>query len=96
MKHYFLVAKDVGDLTAIVCAALEERQAKPRAVLDRLLARLRRRPKTGLSAMISSSTTTGSTVATMISSRSDPVNLIRLFWLADRPACPSIRTPCAR
>ena len=29
MKHYFLVAKDVGDLTAIVCAALEERQAKP-------------------------------------------------------------------
>ena len=31
MKHYFLVAKDVGDLTAIVCAALEERQAKPPA-----------------------------------------------------------------
>ena len=29
MKHYFLVAKDVGDLTAIVCAALEERHAKP-------------------------------------------------------------------
>ncbi len=29
MKHYFLVAKDVGDLTAIVCAALEEKQAKP-------------------------------------------------------------------
>ena len=29
MKHYFLVAKDVGDLTAIVCAALEERQTKP-------------------------------------------------------------------
>ena len=29
MKHYFLIAKDVGDLTAIVCAALEERQARP-------------------------------------------------------------------
>ena len=28
MKHYFLIAKDVGDLTAIVCAALEERQTK--------------------------------------------------------------------
>ena len=28
MKHYFLIAKDVGDLTAIVCAALEERHAK--------------------------------------------------------------------
>jgi [protein-PII] uridylyltransferase len=29
MKHYFLVAKDVGDLTRIFCASLEEDQAKP-------------------------------------------------------------------
>ncbi len=43
MKHYFLVAKDVGDLTAIVCAALEEREAKPRAVLDRFFGRLQAR-----------------------------------------------------
>jgi [protein-PII] uridylyltransferase len=28
MKHYFLVAKDVGDLTRILCAALEAAQAK--------------------------------------------------------------------
>ena len=28
MKHYFLVAKEVGDLTRIICAALEEEQAK--------------------------------------------------------------------
>lgn len=28
MKHYFLVAKDVGDLTRILCSALEEGQAK--------------------------------------------------------------------
>ena len=28
MKHYFLTAKHVGDLTAILCAGLEERQAK--------------------------------------------------------------------
>ncbi len=34
MKHYFLVAKDVGDLTRIVCAALEaESQRKPRRSL---------------------------------------------------------------
>ena len=45
MKHYFLIAKDVGDLTAIVCAALEERQAKPTQALDRFLGRLRRRPR---------------------------------------------------
>ncbi|MFD1697436.1 [protein-PII] uridylyltransferase [Roseibium aestuarii] len=28
MKHYFLVAKDVGDLTRIFCAALEEQHVK--------------------------------------------------------------------
>ncbi len=28
MKHYFLIAKDVGDLTGIFCAALEEENAK--------------------------------------------------------------------
>ena len=41
MKHYFLVAKDVGDLTAILCARLEEEQAKPAPVLSRMVARLR-------------------------------------------------------
>ena len=35
MKHYFLVAKDVGDLTAILCAKLEDQQAKPAPVLSR-------------------------------------------------------------
>jgi [protein-PII] uridylyltransferase len=34
MKRYFLIAKDVGDLTAIVCAALEARQAKHRRPLS--------------------------------------------------------------
>ena len=28
MKHYFLVAKDVGDLTTILCSALEMRAAQ--------------------------------------------------------------------
>src|SRR6202050_1886087 len=41
MKHYFLTAKHVGDLTAILCADLEERQAKPAPVLSRVIARLR-------------------------------------------------------
>src|SRR3977135_2746809 len=41
MKHYFLVAKDVGDLTAILCAKLEDQQAKPAPVLSRMVARLR-------------------------------------------------------
>jgi [protein-PII] uridylyltransferase len=38
MKHYFLTAKHVGDLTAILCAGLEERQAKPAPVLSRVIA----------------------------------------------------------
>src|ERR1051325_6969700 len=45
MKHYFLIAKDVGDLTAILCAALEDREAKPLPVLDRVIARFRPRPR---------------------------------------------------
>ena len=45
MKHYFLIAKDVGDLTAILCAGLEERQAKPVPVLDRVMARFKPRPR---------------------------------------------------
>jgi [protein-PII] uridylyltransferase len=31
MKHYFLIAKDVGDLTRILCAVLEEQQKKRRS-----------------------------------------------------------------
>lgn len=37
MKHYFLVAKDVGDLTTILCAALEMQQLKSTPVLNGLL-----------------------------------------------------------
>ena len=48
MKHYFLIAKDVGDLTAILCAALEDQQAKPAPVLSRMMARLRPRGRRAL------------------------------------------------
>ncbi|MHA1598337.1 MAG: [protein-PII] uridylyltransferase [Alphaproteobacteria bacterium] len=36
MKHYFLVAKDVGDLTRILCAVLESEQKKQRFRLPSL------------------------------------------------------------
>ncbi len=65
MKHYFLTAKDVGDLTAILCAGLEERQAKPAPVLSRIIARLRpakSRRTLSRNPTISSSTTTASTL----------------------------------
>ena len=37
MKHYFLVAKDVGDLTRILCAWLETANKRPRFRLSSLL-----------------------------------------------------------
>ena len=37
MKHYFLVAKDVGDLTTILCNTLEMQQLKTSPGLNRLL-----------------------------------------------------------
>jgi [protein-PII] uridylyltransferase len=43
MRHYFLTAKDVGDLTAFILGALQVRHVAPRPVLDRLVGRLRRR-----------------------------------------------------
>ncbi|MGO9005181.1 MAG: [protein-PII] uridylyltransferase [Beijerinckiaceae bacterium] len=83
MKHYFLVAKDVGDLTAVVCAALEERQTKPDAVLDRFSGHARphekRVPHVGFSIENGRINVAGAHVFAR-----DPVNLIRLFWLADR------------
>src|SRR5215471_12945699 len=41
MKHYFLIAKEVGDLTAILCARLEDREAKPVPMLNRVIAKFR-------------------------------------------------------
>jgi [protein-PII] uridylyltransferase len=83
MKHYFLVAKDVGDLTAVVCAALEEKQAKPAAVLDRFAVHARHHEKLVKSAGFTIENSRIS-VAGLELFAQNPVNLIRLFWLADR------------
>jgi [protein-PII] uridylyltransferase len=83
MKHYFLVAKDVGDLTRIFCAALEaEQQRKPRLSFARLWGGGGwRRDKHGMQ---------------MVGERldivepqiffADPVNMIRLFHTAQEQA----------
>ena len=55
-------------------------------MLDRLVGRLRRAPRGRIEdATISSSTTTASTSRDDEVFERDPVNLIRLFWLADKP-----------
>jgi [protein-PII] uridylyltransferase len=82
MKHYFLIAKDVGDLTAFVCSALEERQVKPRDILDRFLGRFRRRRKALPSGDFVNDHDRVNISDPSVFER-DPVNLIRMFWIAD-------------
>jgi len=84
MKHYFLIAKDVGDLTNIFCAALEERHAKPPPRLNRFfpLSRRRRRTITGSTDFVVENDRINTANTRVF--ENDPVNLIRIFHLADR------------
>jgi [protein-PII] uridylyltransferase len=85
MKHYFLIAKDVGDLTAILCAALEDRQAKPAPVLSRMMARLRPRGRRALpDSEDFLDDNNRLTIADKEAFARDPVNLIRMFHLAQK------------
>ena len=83
MKSYFSIAKQVGDLTAIVCAGLEARHAKKRPMLDRVLGTLRRR-RGGLESTDFRIDNDRITLARLDAFQRDPVNLVRVFWLADR------------
>jgi [protein-PII] uridylyltransferase len=85
MKHYFLIAKDVGDLTAILCAKLEDRQAKPMPVLSRMMAKLRPRTRHSLSETEDFLVDYNRiNVADETVFSRDPVNLIRIFHLAQK------------
>jgi [protein-PII] uridylyltransferase len=85
MKHYFLVAKDVGDLTAILCAKLEDQQAKPAPMLSRMMARLRPQASRRLrdtDDFIVDYNRINLAVPDVF--EHDPVNLIRIFRLAQK------------
>src|SRR6187455_2335089 len=86
MKHYFLIAKDVGDLTAILCAKLEDEQAKPAPVLSRMVARLRlsaqRRRVPDCDDFIIDNNRINLAAPDVF--KHDPVNLIRIFQLAQK------------
>src|SRR6185312_6760187 len=85
MKHYFLTAKDVGDLTAIVCAGLEDSHAKSVPVLSRLMARLRpvRRHTVDDNDDFVVENNRIHCARSNVFER-DPVNLIRIFHLAQK------------
>src|SRR5512140_1266351 len=86
MKHYFLVAKEVGNLTAILCAKLEDQQAKPAPVLSRMMARLRpglnRRRLPESDDFIVDNNRINLAAPDVF--KHDPVNLIRIFRLAQK------------
>ena len=78
MRRYFLVAKNVGDLTAIFCASLEAAQKKPRAAA-RLPALFRRQKQ------VDGFTIGAGRLQMEVEDgfARDPVNLIRVFHLSD-------------
>ena len=85
MKHYFLIAKDVGDLTAIVCAELEDSQTKNAPVLSRMMSKLKpvkRKKIAGTEDFIADNNRITLTQANVF--KRDPVNLIRIFHLAQK------------
>ena len=82
MKAYFTVAKNVGDLTNIVSAVLEERQLKANPGLSRFLPRLRRpRPLADAEGFFVESGRLNTEEGHFAR---DPVALIRMFRLADQ------------
>ncbi|MGK2741870.1 [protein-PII] uridylyltransferase [Tepidicaulis sp. LMO-SS28] len=78
MKHYFLVAKDVGDLTRILCTALEEQEQKKKPGIGRFMQALRRKKD------IKGFTLDRGRLSVVSDTffEKDPVNLIRLFHVA--------------
>jgi [protein-PII] uridylyltransferase len=76
MKHYFLIAKDVGDLTRIFCAQLEaEQERRPRFHWKPWIARKRQVAGFAVDAGRLD-------VAKESAFKDDPVNLLRLFHAA--------------
>ncbi|ODT72822.1 MAG: [protein-PII] uridylyltransferase [Pelagibacterium sp. SCN 63-23] len=84
MKRYFLVAKDVGDLTRIISASLEFHHAKDMDLVGRVLAPFR----SGRSRIRGETDFVLDTGRLNIAApdifEKDPVNLIRMFMVAGR------------
>ncbi|WP_088346548.1 MULTISPECIES: [protein-PII] uridylyltransferase [Rhodomicrobium] len=85
MKHYFLIAKDVGDLTRILCSSLEVQQLKGIRQFNSLLQPLSWSARARLSATSDFRIENGRiAVKSRDVFKNDPVNLIRIFAVAER------------
>jgi [protein-PII] uridylyltransferase len=80
MRHYFLVAKDVGNLTRVFCASLEAKHLKDAPSLSRMMAKFLPKGKraSGLSADFKLEAGRIA-LANENAFAADPVNLIRIF-----------------
>ncbi|WP_416796431.1 [protein-PII] uridylyltransferase [Ciceribacter azotifigens] len=83
MKHYFLIAKDVGDLTRIFCATLEEQQAKAAPVLTAMLGRFANRPRKIPGTIEFIEDRGRIALADKDVFKRDPVSIMRFFHVAD-------------
>ena len=83
MKHYFLVAKDVGDLTRILCSTLEEEQAKSVQGVTGIFRSLTRRPKKikGTDQFVAVNNRIKPVDDDVF--KREPVNIIKMFRLAE-------------
>jgi [protein-PII] uridylyltransferase len=81
MKDYFLVAKRVGDLTRIFCAALEAQHKKEWPLVGRIITGLARRKLEVPGFSLDSGRLNVDGIEVF---KSDPVHLIRLFHIADQ------------
>ena len=80
MKHYFLIAKDVGDLTRIFCAVLEDQEKKKKPSIGRFMQAMRRKK------VIRGFNVENGRLAVTKQDffDRDPVNIIRLFHVANQ------------
>ncbi len=82
MKHYFLIAKDVGDLTRIFCASLEAKHLKDAPRLSRVISRFLPKSK-GIKNNTDFVIESGRvSVASGDVFARNPVNLLRVFKMA--------------
>ncbi|MDX2257361.1 MAG: [protein-PII] uridylyltransferase [Hyphomicrobiaceae bacterium] len=85
MKHYFIVAKDVGDLTGLLCGALELQQVKSTPSIGSMLSPLAWKTRRDIRVKTDFRIDNGRlNVADPDAFRRDPVNIIRLFAQAAR------------
>ncbi|WP_310621981.1 [protein-PII] uridylyltransferase [Flexibacterium corallicola] len=87
MKHYFLVAKDVGDLTRIFSAALEEQHVKSAPRISRFFEKIvpfKKKRMQSIKGTKDFLAVNGRIVAANDEVfKKDPVNLVRIFYLLD-------------